>query len=342
MFDPMKQWMVHFDALMRYTMAALISLFGMQAIRGQNLLENGSFEEYEYCPDSWAQVDGNVLGWSTCALTPDYFNTCRSSSDFGVPANWLGYQWAADGNGYVGVITYQWNTPHVREYLCAQLDMPLTIGVPVFLSMRLAIGGYGSYPNSAEWTSKGAGMLLSTQPFEWASETPFPNGAQLYSDEVLMDTSNWVFLNTMYVPDSAYEFVNIGNFFEDSLSSIRQLDSNGGFAFAYIFVDDVCVSLEPGVCGEHNGLFQQEVREGWTAVSPFSERLDLFYGGLMRQSHRLGLMDSAGRIVSVKIVAGDQRHVEWDTSGLSDGFYCVTAFGQMVANSPLRVLKVSH
>lgn len=130
--------------------------------QAQNLVPNGSFEEYSYCPEEFSQFNGNVTGWSTCALTPDYFNEC--SSEFGVPSNWLGYQWAADGSGYAWVITYQGNTPHIREFFCAQLTTPLTTGVPVYLSTQVAVGGFG-YPNAVQWTGKGIGMRLSTQPF---------------------------------------------------------------------------------------------------------------------------------------------------------------------------------
>ena len=114
------------------------------AVQAQYLVPNWSFEEYSNCPEEANQLNGNVTGWSTSAPSPDYFNECGTSADYGIPSNRLGFQWAAEGSGYAGVVTYVQNVAHAREIIYAQLLMPLTIGVPAYLSMKIALGGFSN------------------------------------------------------------------------------------------------------------------------------------------------------------------------------------------------------
>lgn len=295
-------------------------------LSGQNLVPNGSFEVYTDCPDQLNQLNGNVAGWSTCALTPDYFNACRDSSDFGVPLNWFGYQLAADGIGYVGMITHQGTTPHVREFICASLTSPLTIGYPVLLTMKVALGNGGSYPYPVQWTCRGIGMRLTTQPFEWLPQTPYPNSAQLHLNEVLTDTMEWMHLSTIYIPDSAYEFVTIGNFYDDAHSMITILDSSGGFNFAYAFVDDVCISSIADGCDGINSIRDQQSLAEWSTVIPFSDQLQISFMAPTLQPLFLALSDLGGRIVRTTWVRSGVAQFVWDTSGLCDGTYVLSTF----------------
>jgi hypothetical protein len=48
---------------------------------------------------------------------------------------------------------------------------------------------------------------------------------------------NWQIVSGFFIPDSAYEFLSIGNFFVDSLTSYIAFDSAA--SAAYYFIDDV-------------------------------------------------------------------------------------------------------
>ncbi|MEM7297576.1 MAG: hypothetical protein AAF391_04845, partial [Bacteroidota bacterium] len=82
----------------------VIILMWVYHLPGQNLIENGSFEEgdcpiqhsikpYHFKVDKWIVPDGS---------TPDYFNSC-SEKDAGTPKNWAGSQYPVDGEAYVGI-----------------------------------------------------------------------------------------------------------------------------------------------------------------------------------------------------------------------------------------------
>jgi len=106
-------------------------------------------------------------------------------------------------------------------------------------------------------------------------------------------------------------------------------------------VDDVCVSLNAAGCDGNSGVLQREPAIAWSAVSPFSERLDVLFGGPTQQSVQLALFDPEGRLVSTRMVASGQHQVEWDTADLCNGLYVLSAFNQGKAMAPVRVLRVS-
>ena len=74
-------------------------------VSGQNVIPNGNFEQYNSCPITVAQLDTKLTGWSSIN-SYDYYNACSTGPDVAVPTNNAGYQSAASGNGYVGILDY--------------------------------------------------------------------------------------------------------------------------------------------------------------------------------------------------------------------------------------------
>lgn len=101
-------------------------------VSGQNLVPNGSFEQYTLCPSNSGQV---LLadGWSIISQSPDYFNRCNSNDSVDVPHNIAGYQEPFHGDAYMGVATYHQGIPTYRECIQRPLAAPLTPGVPVYI-----------------------------------------------------------------------------------------------------------------------------------------------------------------------------------------------------------------
>lgn len=310
-------------------------------VPGQNLVPNGSFEEYSYCPDHWSQFGGNVTDWMVVSNSPDYMNSCRDSSDLGVPYNLFGYQFPSEGNAYVGLCTYKYNSPLFREFISVPLSTPVTAGQFVFLAMKVAPGGGGSSSTmSARWTSRGVGMRLSTQPFTWP-QTSFPNSASLFLDDVLLDSVNWTVLSGSIVADSAYQYLTIGNFFEDSLSSPLVLDTTPGAQVAYVFVDEVCLSLQTGTCDGSIGYTARGPLPAWTVVNPFTSVLDVAFAQPASQTMKVILNDLSGRLIAEKVVEKGERQFRWSAGGIPSGVFVLSVLGQTGAIRPVRVLHVS-
>ena len=111
----------------------------------------------------------------------DYFNSCNGGSVVGVPFNQFGYQAAAEGVGYMGMATSSpRGGPWYRELVGIELSQPLIPGVPVCLSFKTAMGGFGSWSgNSSPYSCKGIGLQFFLEyPTDWSTYL-YPNTAAL-------------------------------------------------------------------------------------------------------------------------------------------------------------------
>lgn len=85
------------------------------AASGQNLIRNAGFENYYTCPDNYTveHTKRFIPDWVMPTKgTPDYFNRC-SKEMVGVPQNFMGSIFPAEGNGFVGLVLL--DTPDVKE-----------------------------------------------------------------------------------------------------------------------------------------------------------------------------------------------------------------------------------
>lgn len=158
---------------------------------------------------------------------------------------------------------------------------------------------------------------------------------------MLTDTADWALLNTAYVPDSAYQYVTIGNFFEDSLSSSVILDSNGGFNWAYVFVDDVCVSLDPEFCTGHNGFNPLQMERVVVYPNPVAEKLHVVLPFSSR-SVTVSIHDIAGRLMGEYPSAPLTRERILDVSDMPEGVYILHVADDANSFAPVRFVHVAH
>ena len=229
---------------MRIFAGLLLYCIGGIGLHAQNLVPNSSFEDYEICPDSPGQIS-RAEGWSSFQWTPDYLNSCNTNGYCDVPSNAFGFQSAASGNSYIGVLTFDEGTQDLREYAGAELVTPLQIGVPVFISLKVAPGGFGWYvAQRFRYTSNRIGVLFTTAPYS-GTEGPVPNSSAIDLGQTLTDTLGWTTISGWFTPDSSYSFIVLGNFYDDMHTSRSVIDDEGPYAGAYVFIDDVYVSEHP-------------------------------------------------------------------------------------------------
>ena len=115
----------------------LICLITLKLNAQVNLILNPSFEEYWSCPNGSFDIY-KVKNWFNAGGTPDCFNACSST----VPSNGVGFQQAAIGNAYAGIVCY-YNVNGVknfREYISVLLTNTLTIGTKYFVSFKTSAG----------------------------------------------------------------------------------------------------------------------------------------------------------------------------------------------------------
>lgn len=219
----------------------------------QNLIPNFSFEQYSACPNSEDQVD-YATGWFKCSSnsvpvnsTPDYYNSCSSDTTFGVPQNCCGFQIDHRGCGaYMGLLTFYYATTDAREHIGIQLSSPMVIGQKYFLSFyavlgldKLLGGDYYNVPTN------NIGMRFSNVAYDASNPVPIDNFSHLNSTAVISDTVNWTKVSGSIVADSAYQFVMLGNFYDDAHTDTMYWNCpNCLNNFGYYFIDDICVSTD--------------------------------------------------------------------------------------------------
>ena len=200
-----------------------------------NLVPNPSFEQYSSCPAAFGEVY-KATGWNSFN-TPDYFNTCATSTDVGVPLNYMGYQYAATGNAYGGFFTY-YSSFDYHEFLYTQLQSPLIKNQKYFISFKVspADSGFCIYSNKTGvkfFTNTPGSIVLN-------------NTAHFYTNTIITDTAGWTKVSGSFVADSVYKYAVFGNFFNDANTDI--IDHNCGFPLSYYYIDDICISTDSLLC----------------------------------------------------------------------------------------------
>ncbi len=211
-----------------------------------NLVLNPSFENYSACPGNVGELD-KANFWDSFGGSCDYFTPCGVDQGVQVPSNAFGYQYPSNGNSYAGFIAY-YDAVYYREVLGGKLSAPLTISQKYFFSFRVSRGtkltGYGinklgiklTQTNSYTVNASNFGVTIN-------------NTAHYSHNSVISDTLNWVQIKGSVIADSAYQYLMIGNFFDDANTTFTNLPPGGG-NYAYYFVDDVCLSTDSAFVSE--------------------------------------------------------------------------------------------
>lgn len=217
-----------------------------------NLVPNFSFEQFDTCPNAEDQIHF-ATSWSKYSVsisTPDYYNSCAPSNSFGVPKSIAIYQTERRNcNGYAGLITWGPTFQPYREHIGIQLSQPLTIGQKYYLSFYSVMGEVVITGNYYGMPSNNIGLRLSTVAYNQGNSSPIDNFAHLYSPAIINDTVNWTRISGSIIADSAYNYLIMGNFFDDA--NTDTLHYNCGTCFnneSYYLIDDVCISTDSLLC----------------------------------------------------------------------------------------------
>jgi hypothetical protein len=327
--------------MFRFFLGLSITLI-CQRVAAQNLVPNGSFEDYTICPDYFSQWN-RVVDWTSPYTTSaDYFNACASVDFCDVPLSQFGYQFAFDGNAYMGIFTCDASgSPMYREIITAELTEPLQVGVPVCISFRTTCGGYGSsQANSAGWMGRGPGAQLFVDlPVDWSSYL-YPNTAVVFMDTVLSDTAAWVQVSGTYVPDSAYRYIAIGNFFADSLSWVTQLPGAIGAPAAYAFIDDVRISSDLSYCGSTAVPDHGSASQVLPMTNPFGDALVLRAVVPLNDDFDVKLWSMHGELLLSKRWLAGQESFQLRTDHLPSGVCIIQMRGSRGSALNMRLVHL--
>jgi hypothetical protein len=229
---------------MKILLTIIFLLFTTFLFAQQNLVPNPSFEDYYSCPTDMPQFY-NVDKWVDFTSNSDYYNSCASQSSYAsVPDNGAGYQEPFNINchAYAGIYAYFSPIKNNRDYIGCELLDSLIIGERYFALMKVSLA------NIANCGINKLGIKFSTSPHYYGE--PYnvnpPNYAQVYSSNIIMDTTNWVTIFGSFIADSSYKYLTIGNFFTDSLTDTLIFSYSG--CTSYYYIDNICVSIDSSYC----------------------------------------------------------------------------------------------
>lgn len=237
---------------------ALIILFlGFSAATlGQNLVPNPSFEEVRGLPiasnpvnnfeferkSGFKAFERHLNYWyAATATTPDlriwtdhYLERCGSK--------YPDCDRARTGENAAGIVTFMQNAESevYREYLGVKLRQPLVPGRKTYVAFWI------TKERQARLVSNNIGCYFSERKVFANIKSPIRVEPQLNIQEVVSaDTVGWVGKIDSFVPEKAYQFLTIGNFFDNEGTKVDTAKHWSGSVFpvssAYYLLDDLRV-----------------------------------------------------------------------------------------------------
>jgi len=218
---------------------------GNTACGQTNLIPNPSFEAFQHCPVSFTPKGKIELvhNWKQPTTgTVDYYNSCSKS--VGVPSNIFGWQMAAEGEGYLGIVTYSPTKRNYREYIQAELTQSLVANKLYCVEFYVSQADYSNY------LCDGIGLYFSKTRVTSQDDKVLPMPAQLSNPigHVLHHSKNWILISNVFKATGGEKFITIGNFKPDHqvTAMFRNLNKDTIdriWNYGYYYIDKL--SLKP-------------------------------------------------------------------------------------------------
>jgi hypothetical protein len=309
----------------------------MESVMAQvNLVPNPSFEDMVSCPFTSDQANF-AIGWSSFGQSPDYYNQCSlSSSGVSIPYNFAGFQYPFNGQAYMGIQTFF--NPGTREFIGANLITPLTIGTKYYVSIKVC-SSFGAFVTGLEGScaSNKIGIKFSTVRYSINYSPQINNYAHIFTDSIISDTINWTTINGTFISDSIYNYIIIGNFFDDVNTDTMQYLH--GYNRAYYLIDDVCVSSDSLGCSFTENLNEYDIHDLDVSIFPNPVNNILNVKGIDLSLFSIEMYDLFGKGIKdnlIKLV----NNSTIDVSKLNYGIYFLKLFNEK--KSITRIIIINH
>ncbi len=223
---------------MRYLL--ILTLLYIQVSFGQNLVQNGGFENGT-CPSFASQLN-NLDNWNNPTLgTPEFYHQCANQASYVQPPNILVgcHQYPRTGEGYIGLFTYRTNLSNFREYAQNELITPLEAGECYYFEM------YVNHAECNDLISDGIGVAFSTNIVNLNSTNLIPLTPDIQNPvgAMISDTLGWTKISGNYIASGGESHLIIGNFRDDNTTTTSSLNlTSSDPTTSYLFIDDVSLT----------------------------------------------------------------------------------------------------
>lgn len=292
----------------------IILLFIVVSLKAQeNLVLNGSFEEYYSCPVSNDLNNGQLElakgWWKPTAGTSDYFNRCNTGV-VGVPDNFWGYQEAYDGDGYIGLVPIGWYKENMQitalEYIQTKLTQSLIPCGNYHFSMYVSCADYSQYSIGK------LGVCITKDSINNPSSYLLEAVPQIiYNNAPISDTVNWVKIEGNFESVGGEQFLTIGYFFDDLTNDTTFIQSFPEIidCAAYYYIDSVELKLI-------HPIFNCEIIIP-NVYTPNNDGINDVWGFSSNVEGELHILDRWGNILFNQ----KGTKFQWECANCTDGVY---------------------
>lgn len=208
-------------------------------LSAQNLIENGSFEEYYACPGGTYRHIDLAKGWFSIIEmggSTDYYNVCSTNPDHLVPNGTAGFQYSFDGVAHGGfiLIVEPPNGSNWREFVETKLKETLIDDTNYCLQYHLSLANKSMYAISKFGAVLSNDSLLYKDVYFDSVKLSIPN-----TQGIIADTLDWVTIQGEYRANGTENFITIGNFFLESPYNNFSIVNSGGWNWAYYYIDAI-------------------------------------------------------------------------------------------------------
>lgn len=212
----------------------LIVLLFPTSLFSQNLVINSDFESKSGCPTASGQFLLAEEWFSPNTGTPDYFNDCSPTLEYGTEYNARGGQIPHSGHGYMGILSENLHKNQFFEYLETHLKEPLVSDRLYCIKMFVSLG-------DCDYALDELGVVFSQTALKdlQVKKIILPY-ISISNGTVLSDTEKWLCIKGIYKAKGGERYMTIGDFDkEDKFIQVRTNNNDPSFKSAYYFIDDV-------------------------------------------------------------------------------------------------------
>lgn len=212
----------------------------MNIVHCQNIVPNGSFEEFSKCPNELG--DFYPLNWYSIASnsTPDLFSNCAPKNGSANP------NWSFSGvmpymdSSFVGILLGKKKTNY-REYIGIRLLTKLKKDCTYIFKISIAIPILSRYRTNTLDIILSERSIFGSDGYTIIEHSP---SISIDLDSVRTD-GTWKTLSFEYIANGNENNLSIGNFKSKKQTSLIEIDGRNTSIYkttyenAYIFIDDV-------------------------------------------------------------------------------------------------------
>jgi len=207
----------------------LITAFGCGFLQAQNLVRNGTFEEFsdfENYDFGYKALENNITTWRTPTLgTPKIFSDVKT---------------AKSGKAFTGIHVF--GIRNYREYISSPLNCRLIAGETYIFRMYVKLSG------NSEFAISSFGVAFTAERPDTKTSGVLQDSTQIFVDNksFYAETRAWVLVEDSFVAKGNEAFITIGNFLDDETTVTKKVVRMAREGRAYYYIDDVALESKNG------------------------------------------------------------------------------------------------